>query len=45
MPADWLNNGIGQGLIYRDGIGINHISVPQVNWMKLNTFLKNSFEK
>ena len=45
VPADWFNNGIGQGLIYRDGIGINHISVPQVNWMKLNTFLKNSFEK
>lgn len=45
MPADWLNNGVGQGVIYRDGIGINHISVPQVNWMKLNTFLKNSFEK
>ena len=29
---------VGQGLIYRDGIGISHIAVPQ-----LNLFLKKSF--
>lgn len=38
VPADWLNNSVGQGLIYRDGIGISHIAVPQ-----LNLFLKKSF--
>lgn len=43
VPADWLNNGVGQGLIYRDGIGISHIAVPQIDWQKLNDFLKNSF--
>lgn len=43
VPADWLNNSVGQGLIYRDGIGISHITVPQVDWQKLNEFLKNSF--
>lgn len=44
VPADWLNNNVGQGLIYRDGIGISHIAVPKINWQKLNTFLKNSFK-
>lgn len=44
VPADWLNNSVGQGLIYRDGIGINHIAVPRVDWQKLNNFLKKSFE-
>lgn len=44
VPADWLNNSVGQGLIYRDGIGISHIAVPKINWQKLNTFLKNSFK-
>lgn len=43
IPVDWLNNSVGQGLIYRDGIGISHIAVPQVDWQKLNVFLKNSF--
>ncbi|ECQ5639116.1 hypothetical protein B5F04_11350 [Limosilactobacillus reuteri] len=43
VPADWLNNSVGQGLIYRDGIGISHIAVPQLNWQKLNLFLKKSF--
>lgn len=43
VPADWFNNGIGQGLIYRDGIGISHIAVPRVDWQKLNGFLKISF--
>lgn len=43
VPADWFNNGIGQGLIYRDGIGISHIAVPRVDWQKLNVFLKMSF--
>lgn len=43
VSADWFNNGVGQGLIYRDGIGISHIAVPQLNWQKLNEFLKNSF--
>ena len=43
VPADWLNNSAGQGLIYRDGIGISHIAVPQLNWQKLNLFLKKSF--
>ena len=45
VPTDWLSNNIGQGLIYRDGVGISHIAVPQVNWQKLNSFLKNSFKK
>ena len=45
VSADWLNNNVGQGLIYRDGVGINHIAVPQLNWQKLNSFLKNSFKK
>lgn len=44
VPADWLTNNIGQGLIYRDGIGISHIAVPQLNWQKLNLFLKNAFK-
>lgn len=43
VSADWLNNSVGQGLIYRDGIGISHIAVPQVDWQKLNAFLKRSF--
>lgn len=38
IPVDWLNNSVGQGLIYRDGIGISHIAVPQVDWQKLNVF-------
>lgn len=45
VSADWLDNSIGQGLIYRDGVGISHIAMPQLNWQKLNTFLKNSFKK
>ncbi|MDY4454752.1 type IV secretory system conjugative DNA transfer family protein [Limosilactobacillus reuteri] len=45
VPAEWLDNSVGRGLIYRDGIGISHIAVPQLNWQKLNTFLKNSFKK
>ncbi|OYS67817.1 type IV secretory system conjugative DNA transfer family protein [Limosilactobacillus reuteri] len=45
VPADWLTNNVGQGLIYRDGLGISHIAVPQLNWQKLNMFLKNSFKK
>ena len=44
VPADWLNNGVGHGLIYRDGVGISHIAVPKLNWQKLDNFLKNSFE-
>lgn len=43
VPADWLNNRVGQGIIYRDGVGISHIAVPQVDWQKLNAFLRNSF--
>lgn len=43
IPAGWFNNNVGQGLIYRDGIGISHISVPKLNWQKLDNFLKNSF--
>lgn len=45
VSADWLNNNVGQGLIYRDGIGISHIAVPKLNWQKLNNFLKISFQK
>ena len=45
VPADWLTNNVGQGLIYRDGVGINHIAVPQLDWQKLNNFLKISFQK
>lgn len=44
IPADWLNNNIGQGLLYRDGLGISHIAMPQIHWQKLNLFLKNSFK-
>ena len=44
VPADWLNNGVGHGLIYRDSVGISHIAVPKLNWQKLDDFLKNSFE-
>ena len=44
VPADWLDNSVGQGLIYRDGVGINHIAVPELNWQKLNDFLKTSFK-
>lgn len=44
VSADWLNNGVGQGLIYRDGVGISHIAVPNLNWQELNSFLKKSFK-
>ena len=41
---DWFNNKPGEGILYREGIGVSHVKLPVFDLKKLEKFLENYFK-
>ena len=44
MSPDWLNNKPGVGLLYREGIGVSRVKLPNFDLTKLDDFLNTYFK-